>query len=161
MAKQIQSWCAAVLLIVCYSFAVAAKTSSQQNTTNQVPYKPPKAPKKPTPVKLKPLKPLSEKDIQKANDAYVGELTDSGAKELLSFRRGRNGGDGPTVTNPKGSVKFWVKDGVLTKYEFHLQGSVSFNGNDIDVDRTTTVEIKDVGSTKITIPDGAAKKMSS
>jgi hypothetical protein len=101
------------------------------------------------------------KDIQKTADAYAGELTESGAKTLLSFRRGRNGGDGPTVTNPKGSVKFWVKDGVLTKYEFHLQGSVSFNGNDIDVDRTTTVEIKDVGATKVTIPDAAAKKMSS
>jgi len=42
-----------------------------------------------------------------------------------------------------------------------LQGSVSFNGNDFDVDRTTTVEIKDVGSTKVTVPDAAAKKMSS
>jgi hypothetical protein len=101
------------------------------------------------------------KDIKKADDAYIGELTESGAKDLLSFRRGRNGGDGPTVTNPKGSVKFWVKDGLLTKYEFHLQGSVSFNGNDFDVDRTTTVEIKDVGSTKVTVPDAAAKKMSS
>jgi len=101
------------------------------------------------------------KAIQKADDAYVADLTEDGAKALLSFRRGRNGGDGPTVTNPKGSVKFWVKDGVLTKYEFKLQGSVSFNGNDFDVDRTTTVEIKDVGSTKVTIPDGAAKKMSS
>jgi hypothetical protein len=100
------------------------------------------------------------KDIQKAGDAYVGDLTEDGAKALLSFRRGRNGGDGPTVTNPKGSVKFWVKDGVLTKYEFKLQGSVSFNGNDFDVDRTTAVEIKDVGSTKVTIPDGAAKKLS-
>ena len=101
------------------------------------------------------------KDIKKADDTYAGDLTESGAKDLLSFRRGRNGGDGPTVTNPKGSVKFWVKDGLLTKYEFHLQGSVSFNGNDFDVDRTTTVEIKDVGSTKVTVPDAAAKKMSS
>jgi len=101
------------------------------------------------------------KDIKKTEDTYAGDLTEDGAKALLSFRRGRNGGDGPTVTNPKGSVKFWIKDGRLTKYEFKLQGSMSFNGNDFDVDRTTTVEIKDVGSTKIAVPDGAAKKMSS
>jgi hypothetical protein len=101
------------------------------------------------------------KDIQKADDAYVSDLTEDGAKALLSFRRGRNGGNGPEVSNPKGSVKFWVKDGVLTKYEFHLQGSMSFNGNDFDVDRTTTVEIKDVGSTKVTVPSEAEKKLSS
>ncbi|HUA68212.1 MAG TPA: hypothetical protein VMA13_06660 [Candidatus Saccharimonadales bacterium] len=101
------------------------------------------------------------KDIQKAGDACVSDLTEDGAKALLSFRRGRNGGNGPEVSNPKGSVKFWVKDGVLTKYEIHLQGTISFNGNDIDVDRTTTVEIKDVGSTKVTIPPEAEKKLSS
>ena len=101
------------------------------------------------------------KEIKKSGDAYVGDLTDSGAKELLSFRRGGNDDNGPTVTNPKGSVKFWVKDGVLTKYEFNLQGSMSFNGNDFDVDRTTTVEIKDVGSTKVTVPPEAEKKLSS
>jgi hypothetical protein len=36
---------------------------------------------------------------------------------------------------------------------------VSFNGNDRDVDRTTTVEIKDVNSTKIEVPDEAKKKL--
>jgi hypothetical protein len=37
---------------------------------------------------------------------------------------------------------------------------MSFNGNDMDVDRTTTVEIKDVGTTKITVPEEASKKLS-
>ena len=101
------------------------------------------------------------KEIKESDGAYVGDLTEDGAKGLLTFRRGRNGGNGPDVSNPKGSVKFWVKDGMLTKYEFHLQGSLSFNGNDFDVDRTTTVEIKDVGSTKVTVPPDAQKKLSS
>lgn len=101
------------------------------------------------------------KEIKQSDGAYVGDLTESGAKALLTFRRGRNGGNGPDVSNPKGSVKFWLKDGMLTKYEFHLQGSLSFNGNDFDVDRTSTVEIKDVGSTKVTIPPEAQKKLSS
>jgi hypothetical protein len=37
---------------------------------------------------------------------------------------------------------------------------MSFNGNDIDQDRTTTVVIKDVGTTKVTVPDEAKKKLS-
>ena len=55
-------------------------------------------------------------------------------------------------------MKFWAKEGVLSKYEFKLQGKMSFNGNDTDVDRTTTVEIKDVGTTKVTVPEEAKKK---
>ena len=37
---------------------------------------------------------------------------------------------------------------------------MSFNGNDTDVDRTATVEIKDVGTTKVTVPEEASKKAS-
>jgi hypothetical protein len=99
-------------------------------------------------------------EIKKDGDAYAGDLTESGAKDLLSWGRS-NDDNGPTVSNPKGSVKFWITDGLLTKYEFNLQGTVSFNGNDFDVNRTTTVEIKDVGSTKIAIPPEAQKKLSS
>ena len=67
---------------------------------------------------------------------------------------------GPTIKDGKGSAKFWVKDGVLSKYEYKVTGSMNFNGNDIDVDRTTTVEIKEVGTTKIEVPEGAKKKLS-
>ena len=73
---------------------------------------------------------------------------------------GRGGGNGPEISGAKGSVKFWVKDGMLSKYEIKVQGKVSFNGNDRDVDRTTTVEIKDSGSTKIQLPEDAKKKLS-
>jgi hypothetical protein len=101
------------------------------------------------------------KEIKKDGEAYSGDLTEDGVKQLLTFRRGgANGGDAPTVTNPKGSVKFWIKDGKLTKYEFKLKGSVDFGGNTFDNDRTSTVEIKDVGTTKLEIPDEAKKKAS-
>ena len=99
------------------------------------------------------------KELKKDTNSISGDLTEAGAKELLSFRRRGNGGDGPTVTNAKGSVKFWLSNGKLVKYQFHVQGTVSFNGNDRDVDRTTTVEIKDVNSTKIEVPDEAKKKL--
>ena len=85
-------------------------------------------------------------------------FTEEGAKKLMRFRRG---GDGPQISGAKGSAKFWVKDGVLSKFEYKVKGSMNFNGNDIDVDRTTTTEIKDVGTTKVSIPEGAQKKLSS
>lgn len=99
------------------------------------------------------------KELKKEGETYTCDLTDEGAKALLTFRP-RGGGEGPTVTNPKGSAKFWLKDGVLTKYEFKVKGTVSFNGNEFENDRTTTVEIKDVGTTTITVPEEAAKKLS-
>ena len=94
--------------------------------------------------------------MKKDGEAYASDLTDEGAKNLMRFRRG---GDGPTVSNAKGSVKIWVKDGALAKYEFNVKGSINFNGNDIDVDRATTVEIKDAGTTKVSVPDEAKKKL--
>jgi len=96
--------------------------------------------------------------LKKDTNSISGDLTELGAKTLLAFRpRGGNGGEGPTITNAKGSVKFWLQDGKLVKYQFHVQGTVSFNGNDRDVDRTTTVEIKDVNSTKIDVSDDVKK----
>jgi hypothetical protein len=101
-------------------------------------------------------------DLTAGTNGISGDLTDDGAKALLSFRPrggGNGGGEGPTITNPKGSVTFWIADGKLVKYQFHVTGTVSFNGNDRDVDRTTTVEIKDVGTTTIEVPDDAKKKL--
>jgi hypothetical protein len=98
------------------------------------------------------------KELKQEGDAYSGELTEDGAKSLLMFG-GRGGGNGPEVSGAKASVKFWVKDGLLAKYETKVKGTVSFGGNDRDVDRTTTIEIKDVGSTKISVPEEAEKKL--
>jgi len=99
------------------------------------------------------------KSLKKEGDALEGELTEEGAKAMLSWRRGKGSG-GPEISNAKGNVKFWIKEGELSKFEFQVTGSMNFNGNDVDVDRTTTVEIKDVGSTKIVIPEGAQKALS-
>jgi hypothetical protein len=99
------------------------------------------------------------KELKADGDALAGDLTEDGAKALLSFRPRRSGGEPPTISNARGSAKFWLKDGKLVKYQWHLQGTVSFNGNDRDVDRTTTVEIKDVNTTKVGVPDDAKKKL--
>lgn len=99
------------------------------------------------------------KELKKDGELYSSDLTEEGAKVLLTWRP-QSGGDGPKVSGAQGSVKFWLKDGALTKYEFKLKGTVSFNGNDFENDRTTTVEIKDVGTTKMNIPEEAKKKLS-
>jgi hypothetical protein len=98
--------------------------------------------------------------LKKDGDAYAGELPAEAVKGLLSRGRGRAGGDAPEVSGAKGNVKFWVKDGALSKYQYNVKGTMSFNGNDREIDRTTTVEIKDVGTTKLTVPEEAKKKLS-
>jgi len=100
------------------------------------------------------------KDLTKTEDVYAGELTEEGAKSLMTF--GRRGGQGqaPAISNAKGTVKFWIKDGAIVKYQTKVTGTMkNRDGDDMDIDRTTTVEIKNVGATKITVPDDAKKKM--
>jgi hypothetical protein len=101
------------------------------------------------------------KSLAKDGDAYSGDLTEEGAKGLMTMG-GRGGGPRPEVSNSKGTVKFWIKDGVLTKYVTKVTGTMkNQDGDDTDIDRTITVEIKGVGTTKITVPDEAKKKMTS
>jgi hypothetical protein len=98
------------------------------------------------------------KELKLGDGVYSGDLTETGAKDLLRFGR-RGGANAPEVSGAKGSVKFWLKEGQLSKYEYNVQGNVSFNGNDRDVNRKDVVEIKNVGTTKVTVPDDAAKKL--
>jgi hypothetical protein len=100
------------------------------------------------------------KAIKLADGVYSADLTEDGAKSLASpFPGFGGGGGGPEISGAKGSVKFWVKDGVLSKYELHTQGSMDFGGNEMTIDRTSTVEIKDAGKTDVTIPEDAKKKV--
>ena len=109
------------------------------------------------------------KDIT-AGDAglFSGDFTDDGIKARVGrggrggFGRGGGGGGAPppapTIKNGKGTVKFWVKDGTLSKYVSHVSGSVEVQDQDPrDVDTTMTVEISGVGSTKVAIPAEAQK----
>jgi hypothetical protein len=103
-------------------------------------------------------------NIQKGDDAYSADLSADAAKQQLSFRpRPAQGGDnnnnnGPEVKDAKASVKFWITDGSVTKMELHVTGTITFNDNDRDIDRTTTTEFKDVGSTTVDVPDEVKSK---
>jgi len=96
-------------------------------------------------------------------DLFSGDFTSEGAKSLMTFRpRGANAGPTPPAPkNAKGSVKFWIKDGALTKFESHLRGTIAFGPDqeEREMDTTRTVEIQDVGTTKIEVPADAQKKL--
>lgn len=99
------------------------------------------------------------KSLKSAEGAVSGDLTEAGAKTFLTFGGRRQNADAPGPKDAKGSVKFWVKDGELTKYEYNVQGKITGReDNEITINRTTTVEIKDAGKTKLTLPEEAKKK---
>jgi len=89
---------------------------------------------------------------------YSGDLTPEAAKSFFK-QLGRRAAE---ATDAKGTVKFWTKDGRLTKYEFVVQGKITAGTDkkEVEISRTTTVEIKDVGSTKISLPDAAKNRLS-
>jgi len=98
------------------------------------------------------------KDLKSTNGVYSGDLTLAAIKELMRFGK-QSGGDSLEVKDAKGSVKFWLKDGSLSKYEYTVEGSVTINGDEQEGTLKNTVEIKDVGTTKVTVPEEAAKKL--
>ena len=96
------------------------------------------------------------KELKKTGDAYIGDLAEDGVRSHLFA--GRRRGNGPRISDGKGSVTFWIKDGILSKFTYSIQGKVRFNGGDMDLGRTTTVEIKEVGTTKLWIPEAASER---
>jgi hypothetical protein len=98
------------------------------------------------------------KDLKESDGTYAGDLSEETVKEVVLYRT-RGGTNPPEINGAKGSVKFWVKDGLPTKIELHVEAKVTFNGNEREVNRTHVTEIKDVGATKATVPEEAAKKL--
>ena len=104
------------------------------------------------------------KDL-KAGEAGViaGVLSDEGAKEFaLMGRGGRPGGQTPPEPkNAKGSVQFWLKEGQVQKIRLKVSATMTVNGEDRDMVRTTTWEIRDVGTTTVEVPAEAKKHLGS
>ncbi|HMJ91299.1 MAG TPA: hypothetical protein VK530_15870 [Candidatus Acidoferrum sp.] len=102
------------------------------------------------------------KALKKDGDVISGDLTEDAVKELLTFGRRPNADNPrPAPKEAKGTVKFWVKDGALAKYEYQVHGKVmGREDQEREVNRTTTVEIKEIGKTKLGAPEEGKKKVS-
>lgn len=100
------------------------------------------------------------KELKKESDVLSGDLTEAGAKQLMTMGR-RNRPNAPAPKDARGSVKIWIKDGLIQKYVLRVEGKVAFGQDQQEraIERITTTEIKDVGTTKMEIPDAAKKKV--
>ena len=100
------------------------------------------------------------KEIKEANGAITCELKMDAVNEMLLLgTRQREGQEPPKTSDAKGSVTFWLNNGELTKFEVKVQGKVIAGDRESDINRTTTVEIKDVGKTKLELPAEAKLKL--
>jgi hypothetical protein len=107
-----------------------------------------------------------------ADGLYVVTMTEEGAKEFANLGRGgfggrqgglggggQGGGNRPEPRDAKASAKVWVKDGVPTKYELTTSSKMMMRDEEREIGRTTTIEFKDVGATKVELPDEAKGKL--
>jgi len=102
---------------------------------------------------LKHLDMLTELHLREPG-VYYGNIPEEKANRLVSIAA-----PGARVmhhlTESKATVVFWVKDGILVKFEVHVDGvDPSMNRPHIT---TSTTEITDVGTTKVEIPEEAIK----
>jgi hypothetical protein len=99
-------------------------------------------------------------ELKKDGDVISGDLTKEGAESLLTFFGRRGGANRPAPKDAKGTLKIWLKDGTIAKYETKVSGKMpNRDGEEMDTQRNSTTEIKDVGATKIDLPDEAKKKL--
>jgi hypothetical protein len=100
-------------------------------------------------------------EIHPEADGVSGTLAETNAKLLLVHA----GQKEITPLRAQGTFRFWVKDGVLTKYQVTLEGTLAVvtNGDrrEVEVHQTTTTTLRAVGSTKVDVPDEAKKKLES
>jgi hypothetical protein len=101
------------------------------------------------------------KDLKEGTPGYfVSPLDDAGIKEFLHQSLRTKGT--PEIDPLGGSVAFWIRDGVLLRYELTLRGTVTYPApaaSSWTADLKTTVEVSGVGATTVDVPDEARKKL--
>ncbi len=65
------------------------------------------------------------------------------------------GGPGPKLVESKGSTSYWFKDGMVEKTETVLFFKWTFGGSENTELRTITTTYKDIGTTKVVVPQEA------
>lgn len=92
-------------------------------------------------------------------EVVTGTLTDLGAQLLLV----RDGQAAITPVRAAGTFKLWLHDGVVVKYQVRLEGILSVEANglrrEIVVHQTTDTALRNLGTTKVDVPDQARLKL--
>ena len=100
------------------------------------------------------------KSVKEVEGVISVELNAEAAKPLLEFIAPTfQGQEPPRIADPQGSVKFWIQDGMLKKYELSIQGRVIRGDQESQASRTTVVEVKNIGTTKLEVPEEARQKL--
>lgn len=111
-----------------------------------------KAPGEEADTLFKRLKPLKSEP-----DGVSGEFSEEGAREFVKeTRRGRGFAEPKSA---KGSIRFWIKDGLVTKSELSVETEVETPQGAMSISSKTTTEIRDVGATRVVVPDEAKRKL--
>jgi len=94
--------------------------------------------------------------------SYSGQLPVGTVLRLFNSVPPPAGGSAkmPEVRNPNGTLRIWLQNGFLHKYVLELNGNISLSFFSHEVQRVSTVEIKDVGTTQFEIPSEAKAKLS-
>lgn len=101
----------------------------------------------------------SHADFNVDGDRVSGALTDLGAQLLLV----RDGQENLSPVRASGTFKVWLHDGMVSKYQLKLRGTVEISlpsgARQIEVQQVSDTVLKDVGATKLIIPDEAKRKL--
>jgi hypothetical protein len=87
--------------------------------------------------------------LKTVGGGYSGNFTEEGAKSML----------GSNVSGAKVSVRFWIRRGVLARFETIIHGTMSLKGHTKDIGRAATTDIKDVGTTTVEVSREAARAL--
>jgi len=86
---------------------------------------------------------------------YSGALTPEGARTAGSTG---SKAEGKSTLTYSGAGKVWVnKDGVIVKYEIAVKAKGTVREKEVEQSHIRTVQLSDVGATKVEVPEGAAK----
>lgn len=98
-----------------------------------------------------------EKAAEKDNNLTVwsGPLTATAAHTLVSTGAKNEGKSNSTYT---GTAKVWVNDqGLIVKYQINAHMKGETKKGPVEADIVKTVELTDIGNTKVEVPEGAKK----
>lgn len=97
--------------------------------------------------------------LRRDNDAIAGILSGDAVRAIISRWGVRVGDAEMQISDARGLIKFWVRDGLLTKYEYRVYAVLGLEGSRRTVDRTITVELDQIGTAKVDLPEEARQKL--